>query len=803
MFYRNVLLGREVAAKHQKNNRHKGYDIMKARGNGRTVFPGAAVISIALAAQVLLSSLALAEPFQGKIAPYGGDAESWWPEEERAPAGAPNILVWMMDDVGFGHLGSYGGLIETPNIDKVAERGLRYTNFHTTAICSPSRASFLAGRNPHAIGIGGHAAGPSGFPGYYGKVPKSAAGLAKVLQQNHYSTYALGKWDQLPNQHVSPVGPFDYWPSGQGFDRFYGFLAAETSNFEPVIWSDHTPVDPAVDKEDYHLSTDMADKAIKWITTQRSVAPQRPFFMYWATGAVHSPHHAPENYIEKYQGKFDMGWDKAREQILARQKELGIVPDGTQLPPRPDDLPAWDSLSVEEKRMHARTMEVMAAQLEHADYEFGRMLETLERTGYLDNTIVLITSDNGASGEGAVNGTHNGLNFVNGKPDTPMAENLERFDEWGGAKVHGNYSAAWALAGNTPFNYYKQTLYGGGVIDPLVVAWPKGIQDQGGLRSQFHHIIDVMPTLLEAAGVKAPQVVDGVEQQPIDGLSMAYTFEESDTPTQKSVQYFEMNGNRAIWADGWKAISLYQPRPWNLLVDRRDPTDTPWALYHVAEDFNERIDLADKHPRKLAELKDLFEAEAKRNNVYPLLPSTRERPAMLAAQIAEERNNRWVLYPPGASRLPEVLAPPTKNRSHTITAEVVIPEQGAEGVLVTQGGRQGGYALYLQDGQLVYGYNYLDEALYMLRSEQPLAAGPAIVRLEFESTGQHQGHARLFVNDRQVAEGDIPKTVPAMFGLTDMFEVGRDSGTSINDDYVPPFAFTGELERVVVEVEDK
>lgn len=751
----------------------------------------------------LLSYSVVADPFKGKITPFGADAESWWPEEERAPEGAPNILVWMQDDVGFGHLGAYGGLVETPNIDAVAAQGLRYTNFHTTAICSPSRASFLAGRNHHAIGIGGHAAGASGFPGYYGRVPKSAAGLARILQEHHYATYALGKWDHLPSEHVSRVGPYDYWPSGQGFDRFYGFLAAETSNFEPVMWADHTPIEPAVGKPEYHLSTDMADKAIEWITAQRSVAPRRPFFMYWASGAVHSPHHAPENYIKKYRGKFDMGWDQAREHILARQKQLGVVPEGTQLPPRPAELPAWDSLSMDEQRMHARAMEAFAAQLDHADHEFGRILKALERTGQLDNTIVLITSDNGASAEGNINGTHNGLNFVNGKPDTPMAENLARYGDWGGPKVHGNYSAGWALAGNTPFNYYKQTVAEGGIIDPLVIAWPKGIQDQDGIRRQFHHVSDVMPTLLEAAGVNAPETVDGTEQQQIDGVSMAYTFKDADAPTRKEVQYFEMNGNRAIWADGWKAVSLYQPRPWNLLTDRgRNPVDTSWSLYHVEEDFNERFDLADKHPEKLEELKALFEEEAKRNNVYPMLPNSRERPAMLAGEAARERGNRWEFYPPGAGRIPEALAPPIKNRSHRITAEMVIPEQGAEGVLVTHGGRQGGYALYMQEGRLAYGYNYLDDGHYVLRSEQPLAPGRAVVRMDFERTGEHQGHARLFVNDRQVAEGEIPRTVPGMFGLTDLFEVGSDSGTAINDDYVPPFPFTGQLERVVVEVQD-
>lgn len=756
---------------------------------------GAALIA------VLLSSFGIAQPFQGKITLHGDDAESWWPEEGRAPEGAPNILVWMQDDVGFGQLGTYGGLIETPNIDALAAKGLRFTNFHTTAICSPSRASLLAGRNHHAIGIGGHAAGASGFPGYYGRVPRSAAGLARILQQNHYSTYALGKWDHLPSEHVSQIGPYDYWPSGQGFDRFYGFLAAETSNFEPVMWEDHTPVDPVAGEAEYHLSTDMADKAINWITAQRSVAPERPFFMYWATGAVHSPHHAPESYLEKYRGRFDMGWDRAREQILARQKQLGVVPKDAQLPPRPADLPAWESLGADEKRMHSRAMEAFAAQLEHADHEFGRILDALEKTGQLDNTIVLITSDNGASAEGNLNGTHNGLNFVNGKPDTPMSENLARYHDWGSARVHGNYSAGWALAGNTPFNYYKQTVAEGGVIVPLIIAWPEAIRDKRGIRGQFHHISDVMPTLLELASVAAPAVVDGIEQQPIDGISMAYSFESADVATRKKLQYFEMNGNRAIWADGWKAVSLYQPRPWNLLTDRgRNPVKSAWALYHLSEDFNERIDLADKYPQKLDELKALFEKEAVRNNVYPLLPDSRERPAMLASRAVQERGNRWVFYPPGAGRIPESLAPPVKNRSHVITAEMMVPEQGAEGMLVTHGGRQGGYALYMHEGRLVYGYNYLDEGHYLVRSTQPLSPGRAIVRMEFERTGDYRGQARLFINDTQVGEGEIANTVPGMFGLTDLFDIGRDSGTPINDEYAPPFVFTGTLERVVVEL---
>jgi len=760
------------------------------------------VASATLAASSLLLIAAAPAPnptgFEGLIQEYGADSKPWWPAETRAPAGAPNVLIWLLDDAGFGQLGAFGGLIDTPNIDRLADQGLRYTNFHSTALCSPSRAALLTGRNHHAVGVGSHSAAPAGFPGYYGRVAPSAGSLAKILGANGYTTYAAGKWDQVPGEATSISGPFDQWPSGQGFDHFYGFLAADTNNFLPAMWSDHTPIEPQLARSDYHLSTDMADKAIEWISGQASTTPSRPFLLYWATGAVHAPHHAPRAFIDKYKGRFDMGWDKAREMVLARQKQLGVVPADTRLPPRPPQLPAWDSLGPAEKRMAAHQMEVFAAQLEHADFEFGRVIEELRRTGQLDNTIVIVTSDNGASGEGGPAGSYNEVRNLVGNLATPEL-NAPFFDAWGGPTVHNTYSAAWAFAGNTPFNYYKQSTHGGGINDPMVISWPSRITDKGSIRGQFHHLNDVTPTLLDAIGVSPPDVLDGVKQQPMDGVSMAYSFAQPKAPSPKRVQYFELFGNRAIYADGWKAVAIANPTPWNLgkVVDF---SKVKWELYNLNSDINERIDLARREPRKLAEMLAIFDAEARRNNVYPIRPDTRARGAEIERANLEARSGRYTFYPPGAVRLPYLAAAPTYGHSFTLTADVEIPAGGAEGVLAAQGGNTGGFALYLQNGRPVFTHNYFGETTYDLKGDATLASGPSSIRADFELQADGSANARLFVNDELVGQSKAPRTQRLTSGLNDNFDIGQDSGSPVSPSYTAPFRFTGKLKKVVIDI---
>jgi len=734
--------------------------------------------------------------FKGKIGRTGKESVPDWPTDVTAPKGAPNVLIWMVDDLGFGQLGTYGGLIDTPTLDKLAQRGLRYTNFNTTAICTSSRASLLTGRNHHMVANGSHIKMPAGYPGYNGRLPRSAATMARVLQQNGYTTFALGKWDHLPAEHVSTSGPFDYWPSGQGFDHYYGFLAADDSNFEPSLWEDHMPVDPAAGRKDYHLSTDLADKAIHWIAAEKSTTPDRPFFMYWATGAVHSPHHAPPEYIAKYKGRFDMGWDKAREMILARQIKLGIMPEGTQLPERPAELPAWDSLSPDAKRMAAREMEVFAAQLDHADHEFNRILETLERTGQLDNTIVVVLSDNGASAEGAPNGTDNEVKYMNGRfPSTP--ELLKHYDDWGSAKYYVHYSAAWALAGNTPMNYYKQTVYGGGVRDPLIISWPAHLKENGQIRTQFQHVTDIAPTLLSLIGIEPPEAVDGVKQQRFDGVDLSNTFDDPKAPSRKTVQYFEMRGSRGIWSNGWKAATLSTTTPW---LDGRDVSDDHWQLFHVDTDFNERVDLSKENPQKLAEMKKLFDQEARRNNVYPIYPPLDRQNHTVGLHEAALQANKgqFIFYGPGGYRIPDETAPPFATYSHRITAEIEIPKSGAEGVIAAFGGRTGGFSLYVIDGKPAYAYNFYGDQTITLKGSR-LKPGKHKLVLSYDKTGD-TAKAQLSVDDAAVANADLPGPASRTLGLNENFAIGMDPGSPVSDEYQSSFAFNGTIERVIVDV---
>lgn len=733
--------------------------------------------------------------FKGKIAKSYEDSKEWWAPEVRPKKDAPNVIIFLLDDVGFAQVGSFGGLIPTPNIDSLADNGLRFNNFHTTALCSPTRASLMAGRNPHAIGLGSHALMAMGFPGYNAVIPKSAKSVANYLQEAGYVNYALGKWDHTPVYEVSQLGPFDHWPSGEGFQHSYVFMAADVHQFVPVMWNDHTP-EPYHKTE--HLDKDLADRAIEWITGHKSIKHDLPFLMLWASGSMHAPHHAPDDYLEKYRGKFDMGWDKAREMIFKNQKELGIIPANTRLTERIDQIPAWDSLNAEEKKLYARQMEAFAAQMEYVDHQIGRVVKTLERIGELDNTLIFVTSDNGASGEGGLAGTFNETYVINGL-QTPFEANMRYYDDWGRENTFPHYHAGWTMAGNTPFKYFKQSEHRGGQHDALVVHWPKGIKAKGEIRNQYHHITDIAPTILEVAGVEVPESYHGVKQQPMDGVSMRYAFDDARASTKKQHQYYEMMGNLGIWKDGWKAVTLHAKRmPWELNVVLPFDQDE-WELYHVAEDFSESNNLAEKHPEKLAELQKLFEEEAWKNNVYPLYDNMMKRIASMESRLFGDQKE-FVYFYPGAKRIGEKASVPTKNRSHTIVTNIEL-KGDEEGVIMAVGGMTGGFAMFIKDGKLFFDYNYLDGVFYTMESPA-LPKGMTELKFNFILTGPWKGTGELYVNGKKVDEVDLPEMHTSAYSIAETFDVGCDTGTQVSKLYTGPFPFNGALDRVTVTLTD-
>ena len=750
-----------------------------------------------MAAVLATHATAQGREFGGKIARSYEDSVEWWPEAVRPHRDAPNILILLLDDVGFAQLGqSFGGLIETPNIDRLAANGLRFNNFHTTALCSPSRASLMAGRYPHHIGLGSHALTAMGFPGYNAMVPETCKSVANYLQDAGYINYALGKWDHTPVYEISQVGPFNRWPSGEGFQHSYCFMAADIHQFIPVMWNDHTP-EPY--RKTYHLDQDLADRAIHWITGHKSLKPEDPFMMLWASGSMHSPHHAPSEYIEKYKGRFDMGWDRAREIIIDNQKRLGIIPSNTSLTERIDEIPAWDSLDTDHKRLYARQMEVFAAQMEHVDHQIGRIVAALERIGELDNTLIFVTSDNGASGEGGLAGTFNETYVLNGL-QTPFDASMRHFDAWGDATTYPHYHAGWAMAGNTPFRYFKQSEHRGGQHDALIVHWPDGIKARGEIRNQYHHIADIAPTILEVAHVTVPETYHGVKQQPMDGTSMAYAFDNADAPNRKTRQYYEMFGNRAIWADGWKAVTLHANRmPWEL--NKVLPfEDDEWELYHVAVDFSESTDVAAQHPRKLQELIEMFDEEAWRYNVYPLYDDMIKRIMVQQDRLFGDQK-QYVYYAPGAIRIAEKASAPVKNRSHDIVTTIDLTGD-EHGVIVAVGGMTGGFSMYIKGGRLHYDYNYLDGVHYHLASPK-LRRGRTELKFTFTRTREFGGTGELFVNGRKVDEVDMPTMHISTYSLAETFDVGRDTGTQVDSAYEgSPFVFNGALDRVIITLTD-
>lgn len=745
------------------------------------------------------------QEFKGKIAKSYDESVEWWPETPKPPKGTPNVLIILLDDTGFGHLGCFGGLTETPSIDKLAENGLRYTNFHTTSLCSPSRASIMAARNHHRIGLGSHSLTAMGFPGYNAYPPESGKSIAKHMQKAGFINYAIGKWDHTPLYEVSEVGPFDRWPSGEGFDHYYGFMAADADCYRSLIWRDHYPTEDWEGKTLYHYMEAMADEAIRNITSHVSLAPEKPFMMFWAPVAMHSPHHAPKKYRDKYRGKFDMGWDNAREIIHKKQLKMGIIPPGTKLTKRTAEIPAWTDIKPEERRLYARQMEVFAAMLDHVDSQIGRMIDLLDKIDKLDNTIVIVTSDNGSSGEGGLTGSFNETYVLNGL-QTPFEANMEHYDNWGDQETYPHFHAGWALAGNTPFQYFKQIVHRGGIQDPLIIHWPNGIKAKGEIRNQYHHITDIGATILDVTKTPFLDVLDGEEQMHLDGKSMTYSFDSGDAPTNHPEQYYELFGNRAIYKDGWKAVCIHANRmPWEL--NKVLPFDQDvWELYHIDEDFSEAIDLADKHPEKLRELKARWDELAWENNVYPLYDDMIMRITKQQDRLFGDRKE-FVYYYPGANRIAEKASPPVKGRSHTI--ETTLNLNGKEeGVIVACGGFTGGFTMFIKDNKVYYDYNYYNGLYYTLES-QKLGTGKVHILFDFEEKGSPVrgipgGIGKLYVNGNVVDEVKLKEMHISSFSLSETFDVGIDAGTPVSNKYRVKnhYPFTGELDKVIVKLKD-
>ncbi|MFM1724486.1 MULTISPECIES: arylsulfatase [Rhodococcus] len=729
------------------------------------------------------------------------------PQPVRPPAGAPNVLLVMLDDVGFGAPSAFGGPCRTPTAERLAADGVKYTRFHTTALCSPTRAATLTGRNHHSVGFGVIAEQATAAPGYNGTRPDSAATVARILQGNGYATGAFGKMHQTPTWEISEAGPFDRWPTREGFDRFYGFLGAESDQFAPVLYRDFTVVDPpCTPEEGYHMSEDLVDRAIEWIESVGTMDPDKPWFCYLPFGACHAPLQVPDSYLDKYRGEFDHGWDRQRELTLERQKQLGVVPPETELAPWSGDLPHWDELGDDQKKVSARLMELYAAFLEHTDDQVGRLVDRLQELGALDNTLVLyMLGDNGASAEGGMEGSFNYLAGLNGYKQT-TAEVLERFDELGTPTSYPHYPASWALALDTPYQWAKQAAsHYGGTRNGLIAHWPNGISETG-LRNQWHHCVDITPTILEAVGVPAPDTVDGVPQKPMEGVAMNYTFTDASAADRHTTQYFEIYGNRGIYDHGWTAVTLHRA-PWLMATyGLQLPTfdEDRWELYDTSVDWSQARDLADEFPEKLAELQQKFLVEAARFQVLPLDDRTVTRNAAPKDRPPHPLGGRTsiTLYP-HMNGLPEKAAPPFFNRSYVLTASLETGGKPCEGVLASVGGSFGGLALYVTDSKPVFCYNFSGGGTTFVRPDVELSADTREVRLEFEYDGGGiglGGVARMFVDGIEVGSGRIEQTTRAIFSMNEQLDIGVNRGSPVCDDIVGRFAFTGRLHHVRVDL---
>lgn len=719
------------------------------------------------------------------------------------PKGAPNVVVILIDDIGFGAASSYGGPIDTPVLDKLARNGLSYNRFHTTALCSPSRVALLTGYNHHSNNAGSIMETGTAFPGNTGVRPQSITPMAEVLRQNGYSTAAYGKYHETPPWEISVSGSLDRWPTRSGFDRFYGFIGGETNQWAPLVYDGVAQVE-IPDDPNYHFTTDMTNQAIQWTRFQQALTPDKPFFIYFAPGATHAPHHAPKEWIDKYKGKFDQGWDKVREETLARQKELGIVPADTRLAPKPKDIKDWETLSVDEKKMFAKQMEVYAGFTAHTDHEIGRLIDSIEELGELDNTLIFyIVGDNGASAEGQMNGMYNEMTYFNGVPET-VQDMLKHYDEWGSESTYPHYAAGWAVAMNAPFQWTKQVASDfGGTRNGMVVHWPERIKSKDEIRSQFCHLIDIAPTVFEASNIPAPKTVNGIEQDPIEGTSFLYSFDDAGAKERHTTQYFEMFGNRAMYADGWYARTIHRAA-WNLKPDQALSED-PWELYNTSEDFSLTNNIASQNPEKLKELQDLFMNEAERFHVLPIDDRLLERTdAKTVGRPAIMDGRNTITLGPGMKGMGVDIFISTRNTSYTITADVDVAAN-SNGVLVCQGGRFGGFSFYVKNGKPTFTYNYLGLESYTVTSSQTLKPGRHTLTYDFKYDGGGLGKGgvgTLGVDGVKVGEGRLPKTQVGIFSVDDLADVGTDEGTKVAN-YGPSAKFSGKLDKVTIETKNQ
>ncbi len=755
-----------------------------------------------------------AQPFKGEINLTWKDSKPDFPKQVRAPKGAPNVLLIMTDDVGPGAASTFGGPVQTPTFTALAHAGLRYNQFHTTAVSSATRAALLTGRNHHVAHTGLIMEAGCGYPGYDTLLGRDTATVAEVLRQNGYSTAWFGKNHNVPDFETDlRTGPFERWPLWLGFEKFYGFIGAESSQYVPAMYDGITPVDPYVGKKDYTLNQDLADHAIRWIKEQKSIAPDKPFFAYYVPGATHAPHQVPKQWSDKYKGKFDKGWDAVREDTLAQAIRLGVIPSGTKLTARAKDIPAWDSLSAAEKKVYARMMEIYAGFLEQTDHEIGRVIDAVREIGEFNNTIVIyIQGDNGASGEGALTGSLNENVFFNAQIET-VEDVIKGIDRLGTNDAYNHYPAGWALAMGSPFQWMKQVAsHYGGTRNNMVVSWPKGIKEKGGLRTQWHHIIDVMPTLLEAAGIEMPWKVNGAEQKPLEGASMIYSFNNAKAPTARQTQYFEVLGFHGIYHNGWVAAATPSALPWMIGKFDGPTTAGEWELYHVEKDFSEAENVAAKYPEKLEELKTLFHIEAARNNVYPLFISDTVNMVVSTSNRVDPTGGRSrFTYWTDVTRVPEANGPDFKNTSFTIEADLTFPEGATpNGMIFTLGGRFAGFGLWIDQGKPVFGYaNPKAEDYVEIVSADTMAAGRHTVRLTFRSDFEKTrkpgsgGEATIDIDGKKVAQGRVAKTIPFRFTLTEYMDVGQDYGTTISPSYEVPFKLNGTVNKVTVDTKPK
>ena len=757
------------------------------------------------------------QAFPGVIGRTFDVSKPAWPVPNRAKEGAPNVLFIVLDDTGFGQLGCYGSPIHTPNLNALAADGLRYSNMHTTALCSPSRSCIITGRNHHSNAMSCITEGAEGFPGANGHMPFENGMLSEILLQNGYNTYAVGKWHLTPAETNSAAGPFDRWPLGRGFERFYGFLGGDTHQYYPELIRDNSQTEPEKSPEEgYHLTPDLVEKAKAMIADAKQVAPDKPFFMYFCTGAMHAPHHVPKEWADKYKGKFDDGWDAYRERTFAKQKELGVIPKTATLSRHDPDVQDWGKLSADERRLYARMMEVFAGFLEHTDHYIGELIAFLKELGEYENTLIMLISDNGASAEGGPTGSVNEGKFFNNIPDD-LKGNLAAIDDLGGPKYFNHYAWGWTHAGNTPFRRWKRETYRGGASDPFMVVWPKGIKAKGEIRTQFGHAIDMVPTVLDCLGIEPPMKIRGVSQSPIQGISLKSSFDDPKAEALHITQYFEMLGHRSLYHDGWRAVC---PWPGPSFAESGRATGEPitydklieldaagWELYNVAEDCAETNNLADKERNRLIAMIGMWYVEAGKYDVLPIDSRATQRMADERPQISEPRK-KYVYYP-DTQAVPLFAAPRLVNVPHAMTVHANVPKGGAEGALISMGGCDGGFVLYVKDGRLTYGYNYCADQRFKVQSDSAVPEGDHVFSFEFTPTGKPDpakgkgvpANIKLYIDGKQVGQGDLPVTIPLSIGLAAALCVGADAGSPIMDDeYHSPFRFTGTVKKALVDV---